>query len=60
MRIGELSERTGVSRRSIRLADIGWVPVAATVMMGLSFLLAPRPVAEERVGGRSEPQPADA
>ncbi|CAL9352815.1 MFS transporter [Streptomyces sp. enrichment culture] len=44
----------------ISIADIGWVPVVATVMMGLSFLLTPRPVAEERPSGRSEPQPADA
>ncbi|CAL9353663.1 hypothetical protein SUDANB99_00501 [Streptomyces sp. enrichment culture] len=44
----------------ISIADIGWVPVVATVRMGLSFLLTPRPVTEERPSGRSEPQPADA
>ncbi|WP_078843185.1 MFS transporter [Streptomyces albus] len=40
----------------IGIAGIGWVPVAATVLMTLSFLLTPRAVPGAQAGDRSETQ----
>ncbi|MFP8944132.1 MFS transporter [Streptomyces fenghuangensis] len=44
----------------ISVADIGWVPVAATALMAFSFLLTPRAVPGKRAGDRNTPRLAEA